>query len=99
MLGNPLFTVSYCCFLQPSGSIVVGTSSASREDCRDKIPQVLHHIEEQHLLQPLMVVKLLAENKCATLSDIKLYIVRHLEEQNEAIIKVRSPSSAVVCSQ
>ena len=52
---------------------------------RDKIPQVLQHIEEQHLLQPLMVVKLLAVNKCATLSDIKPYIVRHLEEQNEAI--------------
>ena len=38
-----------------------------------------------------MVVKLLAENKCATLSDIKPYIVHHLEEQNEAIIKVSRP--------
>ena len=52
------------------------------------IPEVLKHISEQHLLQPLMVVKLLAENKCATLSDIEPYIVQHLEEQNEAIVKV-----------
>ena len=86
-----LFLPTSCSHQDPSLWVQALSFYASREDCRDKIPQVLQHIEEQHLLQPLMVVKLLAENKCATLSDIKPYIVRHLEEQNEAINKVNQP--------
>lgn len=77
-----------CSHQEPSLWVQALSFFVSREDCRDKIPLVLHHIEEKNLLQPLMVVKLLAENRCATLSDIKPYIVRHLEEQNEAIAKV-----------
>ena len=35
--------------------------------------EVLHHIEENHLMAPLMVVQTLAESQYATLSDIKVH--------------------------
>jgi hypothetical protein len=72
---------------EPSIWVQALTYFASREDCKEFIPRVLHHIEEKHLLQPLVVVQLLAQNRYATLENIKPYIVKHLEEQNEAIGK------------
>lgn len=45
---------------------------AGKDNCKDKIVTVLHHIEENHLLPPLMVVQTLAESDCSTLSDIKV---------------------------
>ena len=46
---------------------------ASRQECKAKITEVLHHIEENHLMAPLMVVQTLAESQYATLSDIKVH--------------------------
>jgi len=60
---------------------------ASRQECKAKILDVLHHIEENHLMPPLMVVQTLAESQYATLSDIKPYIVKHLQEENDQITK------------
>lgn len=45
---------------------------ASRQECKAKILDVLRHIEENHLMPPLMVVQTLAESQYATLSDIKV---------------------------
>ena len=45
---------------------------ASGEECKGKISEVLQHIEENHLMPPLMVVQTLAESQYATLSDIKV---------------------------
>lgn len=72
---------------EPSVWIQALIYCASHEECKERISEVLKHIEEQHLLQPLVVVQLLASNRYATLADIKDYIVRHLEEQNDSISK------------
>ena len=51
---------------------------ASGEECKGKISEVLQHIEENHLMPPLMVVQTLAESQYATLSDIKVGEIRLL---------------------
>lgn len=63
---------------------------ASKSDCKEKIVEVLGHIEADNLMPPLMVVQTLAESTCSTLSDIKPYIVKHLQEVNEQIAKDES---------
>lgn len=60
---------------------------ASCEKCKDFIAVVLRHIEENHLMPPLMVVQTLADSQYATLADIKPYILKHLQEVNEQIVK------------
>ncbi len=45
---------------------------ASVEKCKDFIAEVLHHIEANHLMPPLMVVQTLADSQYATLNDIKV---------------------------
>ena len=47
-------------------------ASQEQEECKSKIQEVLEHIDEHHLMPPLMVVQTLSESKCATLSDIKV---------------------------
>ena len=44
----------------------------SLDQCKKNIAVVLHHIEENNLMPPLMVVQTLAESSFATLSDIKV---------------------------
>lgn len=39
------------------------TYCASREECKSYISQVLTFIEQHHLLQPLVVVQMLAQNR------------------------------------
>lgn len=46
---------------------------ASKDNCKDKIVEVLQHVEDYHLMPPLMVVQTLAESPCSTLSDIKVW--------------------------
>ena len=48
---------------------------ASREDCKAQISEVLQYIEEEHLMQPLMVVKLLAENRQVYLCMVPIQCV------------------------
>ncbi|XP_064382449.1 vacuolar protein sorting-associated protein 11 homolog [Halichondria panicea] len=60
---------------------------ASVEKCKDFIAEVLHHIEANHLMPPLMVVQTLADSQYATLNDIKPYILKHLQEVNDQIAK------------
>lgn len=48
---------------------------SSKDNCKDKIVEVLRHVEDNHLMPPLMVVQTLAESPCSTLSDIKVYSV------------------------
>ncbi len=45
---------------------------ASVEKCKEFIAEVLHHIEANHLMPPLMVVQTLADSQYATLNDIKV---------------------------
>ena len=45
---------------------------ASKDNCKSMIVEVLRHIEDNHLMPPLMVVQTLADSSCSTLSDIKV---------------------------
>jgi len=45
---------------------------ASKDNCKEQIVTVLQHVEDYHLLPPLMVIQTLAESPCSTLSDIKV---------------------------
>ncbi len=47
---------------------------ASKDNCQKQIVEVLQHVEDYHLMPPLMVVQTLAESPCSTLSDIKVRI-------------------------
>jgi hypothetical protein len=63
-----------CSRLDPNLWVQALTYFASQEpeECKSKIQEVLEHIDEHHLMPPLMVVQTLSESKCATLSDIKV---------------------------
>ena len=65
---------SWCSRLDPNLWVQALTYFASQEleECKSKIQEVLEHIDEHHLMPPLMVVQTLSESKCATLSDIKV---------------------------
>jgi hypothetical protein len=60
---------------------------SSRKECKEHIAEVLQHVEEGELMPPLMVIQALADSQFATLSDIKPYIVKHLQRENEQIAK------------
>ncbi|CAI8032330.1 Vacuolar protein sorting-associated protein 11 homolog [Geodia barretti] len=60
---------------------------SSRRECKGQIPEVLQHIDEDQLMPPLMVIQTLADSQFSTLSDIKPYIVKHLQKENEQIAK------------
>lgn len=55
---------------------------ASVEQCKKFIAEVLQHIEENHLMPPLMVVQTLADSQYATLSDIKVHTMYTYYHQN-----------------
>ncbi|XP_072041834.1 vacuolar protein sorting-associated protein 11 homolog [Amphiura filiformis] len=59
---------------------------AGREDnCKQYIVEVLSQIDRRNLLPPLIVIETLAHNSTATLSVVKDYIIRRLQQENDQI--------------
>eukprot|EP00057_Strongylocentrotus_purpuratus_P007251 XP_011661725.1 PREDICTED: regulator of G-protein signaling 3 [Strongylocentrotus purpuratus] len=59
--------------------------AAKEENCKPYIVEVLSQIDRRNLLPPLLVIQTLAHNSTATLSVIKDYIVRRLQQENDQI--------------
>ncbi|CAN8270626.1 unnamed protein product [Cochlearia groenlandica] len=59
------------------------------EDCSKEVKEVLTYIERDDILPPIIVLQTLAKNPCLTLSVIKDYIARKLEQESKIIEKDR----------
>lgn len=55
------------------------------EDCSKEVKEVLKYIERDDILPPIIVVQTLSRNPCLTLSVIKDYIARKLEQESKLI--------------
>ncbi|KAL6554481.1 Vacuolar protein sorting-associated protein 11 [Orobanche minor] len=55
------------------------------EDCSKEVKEVLTYIEKDDLLPPIIVIQTLSRNPCLTLSVIKDYIARKLEQESKRI--------------
>ncbi|PIN17534.1 Vacuolar assembly/sorting protein PEP5/VPS11 [Handroanthus impetiginosus] len=59
------------------------------EDCSKEVKEVLTYIERDDILPPIIVLQTLSRNPCLTLSVIKDYIARKLEQESKLIEKDR----------
>ncbi|PIK39430.1 putative vacuolar protein sorting-associated protein 11-like [Apostichopus japonicus] len=59
--------------------------ATKQKDCKPYIVDVLSQIDRHNLLPPLLVIQTLAHNSTATLTVIKDYIVRRLQQENDQI--------------
>lgn len=55
------------------------------EQCQAEIVEVLQHIDKANMLPPLLVLQILSQNASTTLSVVKDYIVRLLEQDRQQI--------------
>ncbi|CAI0383530.1 unnamed protein product [Linum tenue] len=55
------------------------------EDCSKEVKEVLTYIERDDILPPIIVIQTLSRNPCLTISVIKDYIARKLEEESKLI--------------
>ncbi|KAL3646072.1 Vacuolar protein sorting-associated protein 11 [Castilleja foliolosa] len=55
------------------------------EDCSKEVKQVLTYIERDDILPPIIVLQTLSKNPCLTLSVIKDYMARKLEQESKLI--------------
>ncbi|KAL2932889.1 Vacuolar protein-sorting-associated protein 11-like protein [Bienertia sinuspersici] len=55
------------------------------EDCSREVKEVLTYIERDDILPPIVVLQTLSQNPCLTLSVIKDYIARKLEQESKLI--------------
>ncbi|XP_057506933.1 vacuolar protein-sorting-associated protein 11 homolog [Actinidia eriantha] len=55
------------------------------EDCSKEVKEVLTYIERDDILPPIIVLQTLSRNPCLTLSVIKDYIARKLEQESQLI--------------
>ncbi|KAK9741925.1 hypothetical protein RND81_03G138000 [Saponaria officinalis] len=55
------------------------------EDCSREVKEVLTYIERDDILPPIIVLQTLSQNPCLTLSVIKDYIARKLEQESKLI--------------
>jgi tetratricopeptide (TPR) repeat protein len=55
------------------------------EDCSKEVKEVLNYIERDNILPPIIVLQALSKNPCLTLSVIKDYIARKLEQESKII--------------
>lgn len=55
------------------------------EDCSKEVKEVLTYIERDDILPPIIVLQALSRNPCLTLSVIKDYIARKLEQESKLI--------------
>jgi hypothetical protein len=64
---------------------VLSYFASKEEDCQKEIMEVLGYIDRDNLLPPLLVIQILSEKKTATLSLIKDYIIKRLQQENQLI--------------
>lgn len=55
------------------------------EECSKEVREVLTYIERDDILPPILVLQILSKNPCLTLSVIKDYIARKLEQESKLI--------------
>lgn len=55
------------------------------EDCSKEVKEVLTYIERDDILPPIVVLQILSRNPCLTLSVVKDYIARKLEQESKLI--------------
>ncbi|KAJ6811689.1 vacuolar protein-sorting-associated protein 11-like protein [Iris pallida] len=55
------------------------------EDCTKEVKEVLSYIERDDILPPIVVLQTLSKNPCLTLSVVKDYIARKLEQESKLI--------------
>ncbi|KAG8387206.1 hypothetical protein BUALT_Bualt03G0229100 [Buddleja alternifolia] len=55
------------------------------EDCSKEVKEVLTDIERDDILPPIIVLQTLSRNPCLTLSVIKDYIARKLEQESKLV--------------
>lgn len=55
------------------------------EDCSKEVKEVLTYIERDDILPPIIVLQTLSRNPCLTISVIKDYIARKLEQESKMI--------------
>eukprot|EP00262_Sarcandra_glabra_P019055 TRINITY_DN7040_c0_g4_i1.p1 TRINITY_DN7040_c0_g4~~TRINITY_DN7040_c0_g4_i1.p1 ORF type:complete len:606 (-),score=103.23 TRINITY_DN7040_c0_g4_i1:73-1812(-) len=55
------------------------------EDCSKEVKEVLTYIEKDDILPPIIVLQTLSRNPCLTLSVVKDYIARKLEQESKLI--------------
>ncbi|KAG6509672.1 vacuolar protein-sorting-associated protein 11 homolog [Zingiber officinale] len=55
------------------------------EDCSKEVKEVLTYIERDNILPPIVVLQTLSRNPCLTLSVVKDYIARKLEQESRLI--------------
>lgn len=72
------------------------------EDCSKEVKEILNYIERDDILPPIIVLQTLSRNPCLTLSVIKDYVARKLdqeskeiEEDRKAIEKYQEETSAM----
>lgn len=59
--------------------------AGKEENCKDYMMEVLYHIDRHNLLPPLLVLQTLAHNSTATLSVVKDYIIKRIQQEDEQI--------------
>ncbi|CAN1121102.1 Vacuolar protein-sorting-associated protein 11 homolog [Linum perenne] len=62
------------------------------EDCSNEVKEVLTYIERDDILPPIIVLQALSRNPCLTLSVIKDYVARKLEQESKLIEEDRRAS-------
>ncbi|OAY83369.1 vacuolar protein-sorting-associated protein 11 homolog [Ananas comosus] len=55
------------------------------EDCSKEVKEVLTYVERDDILPPIVVLQTLSKNPCLTLSVVKDYIARKLEQESKLI--------------
>ncbi|XP_058070687.1 vacuolar protein-sorting-associated protein 11 homolog [Magnolia sinica] len=55
------------------------------EDCSKEVKEILTYVERDDILPPIIVLQTLARNPCLTLSVVKDYIARKLEQESKLI--------------
>lgn len=60
------------------------------EDCSKEVKEVLTYVERDDILPPILVLQTLSRNPCLTLSVIKDYIARKLEQESKMIEEDRT---------
>ncbi|KAL5701144.1 Vacuolar protein sorting-associated protein 11 [Ranunculus cassubicifolius] len=55
------------------------------EDCSTEVKEVLTYIEKDDILPPIIVIQTLSRNPCLTLSVVKDYIARKLDQESKFI--------------
>ncbi|KAF8414230.1 hypothetical protein HHK36_002230 [Tetracentron sinense] len=55
------------------------------EDCSKEVKEVLNYIERDDILPPIIVLQILSKNPCLTLSVVKDYIARKLDQESKLI--------------